>query len=403
MKKTALALLLLLSLLLCSCDLSGVANMLPTEYTGEDEAPTEAPTQPTDKDPLAAIKRREVSDFAHSYFCFEGDDVGIVFSFPDDWTLSESEDGYSILRDGKAIGALSVGAPDQGWTEISSRDSVSNDINKTRIVESYGEGEDAQYRYRTVFDYNGRKLTLTCDYAELDDIADRKVSVGARLEGIGNQLCLNMLDVAKDRDILILGNSFINSSQIGYILQDMIAANGKALGVNAISRGYAEVDTYIGDPVIMDSIRNGDYACVFICGFYALEEADHLQVLEEACGVSNTELVIFPAHNEFEDCIKAAQDKCPSLKTLDWRGEINMLIESGVDQWALCVNDMHKHSTPLAGYIGAQMIYRAIYGQLPYADPTASIDMEYVRSVLGDYVSTGRIPLSFEVHYFNAD
>ena len=60
-----------------------------------------------------------------------------------------------------------------------------------------------------------------------------------------------------------------------------------------------------------------------------------------------------------------------------------------MDRWDLCINDMHLHSTPLAGYVGAHMIYRAMYGELPEAPMQISINQSYIDSILGDYAYVG--------------
>lgn len=389
MKKIMLTALLCLSLLLCSCNAG---------------APTEPATDASDA--YLTITRRDTPEFEKLYFGFENTESALTLSLPEDWKMEKTAGGFSFERNNTEVGRLTLGEADDadGWTVVTSQKSTTNGIEKQRLVEMKNGASEPVFRHRTRFQYNDgneRVVTLTCDYAELNDEAERKVAIGAGIDTLGNPLNMNMLSHVADGRIIILGNSFIASSDIGDILKDMLSVNGKALQTTAVSRGYAEVDTYIGDELLMNDIRNGAYDCVFICGFYADEEADHLAVLETACNESGTELVIFPAHNEFESCIKNAQNKCPDLKTLDWRGEINMIIESGVSQWDLCVNDTHKHSTPLAGYIGAQMIYRAIYGEIPAEALQYSIDQSYVESKLGSYVSTGKIPSDIDINYFD--
>ena len=110
----------------------------------------------------------------------------------------------------------------------------------------------------------------------------------------------------------------------------------------------------------------------------------------KACDISNTMLIMFPAHNENSASISAAQKANPSVRILNWRSElVNLIAEHGVDRWALCINDTYEHSTPLAGYVGAHMIYRAIYGETPKKGLTQSISQYYVDSILGSYSSEG--------------
>lgn len=310
------------------------------------------------------------------------------------------------MRGGKEIGRIFAGEAEDlsDWQEISLSKDNSRGISRERRIEMKDGANGPEFRHRIRYEYeDGAKkaVTMVCDYAELDKSGCSMVTVATRTEQLGNELNMNMLSHVSDGKVIILGNSFIGTSQIGYILQDMLDAGGKQLDMTAISRGMAEVDTYIGDQLLMGDIKSGVYDCVFICGFYAHEEADHLAILEEACNESDTELVIFPAHNEFEDCIKKAQERCPKLKTLDWRGEINMLIESGVDMWEFCIDDVHKHSTALAGYVGAHMIYRAIYGEIPPAELSDTSVLEQANRLFPEYVKTGKMPLGVSLRYFD--
>jgi hypothetical protein len=179
----------------------------------------------------------------------------------------------------------------------------------------------------------------------------------------------------------------------------MISVNNKGLSVSPISRGYATVQTYVEDAGIMDSIRNGTYKGVFICGFYSNPEVDYLKALREACNASETTLVVFPAHNEERNVIKKAQQVCPELYTLDWKAEVDSLIESGIERSHFCINDEHQHSTELAGIVGAHMIYRAIYGESPSLDGVYAVTAYNAHELLGSYLTDGKIPYNYEVLY----
>lgn len=397
--KKAFAILLIISvLLLCGCNAVSNETEKPTE--SETVAPTEKATDP--KEAYLDIECRQASAYKKLYFGKENSEQAFIISLPNDMELKQTVEGYELLRGGAVVGNIYYGdrSSESGWETVKSQNSDTNGVNKKILVEM---GNDSTFRHKVIYDYgDGEKVTLTCDYAELDFEAIRMVAMAARIETVGNPLNLNTLSELKDKKIIILGNSFINSSKIGEIFKAMVTANGKSLDITAISRGYAEVDSYIADETLMAAIKNGEYDGVFICGFYAEEEADHLKVLEDACKVSDTELVIFPAHNEFRNCIEAAQKKCPELKTVDWKGEVDMLIESGIDQWDFCIDDIHKHSKPLAGYVGAQMIYRAIYGEIPAAEVrTQSFNSVDAKALLGDYMNTGKVPVDIEINYFD--
>lgn len=341
-----------------------------------------------------------------------GSNYNLALSFSGDWTLEKIADGYDIKREASTIGKISMSSlASSEWSVV---DDYSRTLNPNfsvkKFIEQSGEGENLKYRYR--FEYTcitvGEPIlvSLCLDYVELDaNAADRlyKLSSISAPTTVQSGMLSNIIneDDIIDANCLILGNSFIGTSNIGAILMDMVSLNDKTVNFNAVSRGYAQVGTYTSDSAMMSSIENGNYDAVFICGFYANAEANNLVILEEACKKSNTELVIFPAHNEFDDPIKVARNKCPNLKFLDWKGELDMLIESGVDKWKLCYDDEHLHSTEYAGLVGAHILYRAIYGEIPNTEGMSVIDMTEANAILGDYLKTGCVKVDYEVIKFN--
>jgi hypothetical protein len=112
--------------------------------------------------------------------------------------------------------------------------------------------------------------------------------------------------------------------------------------------------------------------------------------------------VLFPAHNENRDVIRAVSAAYPELLLLDWKYEIDALaVEKGLSKWDFCVDDAHDHSTESAGYVGAAMIYRALYNEMPNARLSMTVSQAYIDALLGDYVTTGYVTKTlYGVHYF---
>jgi len=229
-----------------------------------------------------------------------------------------------------------------------------------------------------------RVLSMTVAYTELDDFSRQALMTKTMLLNVYTDPMYDTLSELQGESLLLLGNSFIGSSQIGSILNDMMQQNGKSCNATAISRGYARVSTYTSDASMMNRIRNGEWGAVFICGFYD-DETKCLGLLKDACDASGTKLIIFPAHNENSGVIEKNRNTYPTLPCLNWKSEIEALIDEGRSQWDFCVDDQHLHSTPLAGYVGAMMIYRSIYGQMPTAR-MYSIDQAAYDDVLGAYM-----------------
>ena len=394
------------------CAIACLASSCTQSDTNTD---TEIDTQPTEsasesvveatEEPYWKLECRTIKSKEDIHFDL-GSNYNLVLSFSKDWSLEKIDGGYDIKREGNGIGKISLSKLESAeWIVV---DDFSRTLNSTltvkKFIEKRGEGEAAEYRYRFEYTCTPEKtpilVSLCLNYVELDaNAADRLYKQSSISSPTTVQS--GMLSSVKDGNYLILGNSFISSSDIGSILADMMYINNKSANFNAVSRGYAQVGTYTSDSSMMSSIESGNYDAVFICGFYANAEANNLVLLEDACKKSNTELIIFPAHNEFDDPIKMARNKCPNLKFLDWRGELNMLIDSGVDKWDLCWDDAHLHSTEYAGLVGAHMIYRAIYGEIPNTDGINAIDMTKAKNILGDYLTTGCVKVDYEVIKFN--
>lgn len=391
MKKALITILLAASVLLAGCNDS---------YESID-ASTNDESQQTSKsdDGYESIERHDPKSYALETFGFNGDDHVLSLNIPKDWKLSnESSGSYSITRDGKSVASMYMGDSSDGneWRSVNQQTSLGKDVNIECNIEKKTSNGETSYRYRYTFKYetgqNSRTVTLTADCAEINDFTHRKFMYSPTRTPITNDTSIGMLSSEKNcTNILILGNSFIGSSDIGYILDDMLLQNGKNCYVNAISRGYATVATYISDSYLMSDIKQGYYDIVFICGFYSSSEVSNLGTLKSYCDSSNTTLVIFPAHNESSSVVSSAKSTYSSLPCLNWKAELDMLISNGVDRWDLCTDDAHDHSKPLAGYVGAHMIYRAIYSEVPKEFPVNALYETDVVKILGDYVETGSV------------
>jgi hypothetical protein len=271
--------------------------------------------------------------------------------------------------------------------------SPSGSVLAERYIEKSGIGETLAFRHRYYFRFlegSVRRIaTMTVDYAELDaDSAERLLASRGAIPQSMLDPGMGTLTEAQWGSIASFGNSFISSSSIGGILYDMHMQNNKAIYVDAQARGYAHIDTYVSDGALMEMVRGGMYNVVFICGVNSIPK---LEALKEICDASNTTLVVLPAHNESQGQIDNVRNQHPEIMVMDWKAEIDALIEDGRDVWDFCVPDEHKHSTPLAGYVGAHMIYRAIWGEIPTGEIQYGVSWDVIDSVLGDYAKTGRV------------
>ena len=398
-------LFIVLSLILCSCgNTTGEDPNTDESNPLENEEQTDPPEATTYED----IERRKATSYKANYYGFKEDGALIKLALPTEWTVCKVEEGFDISRDGELVGRL-IGSSANDvslFTVLKTESRFVGDVCVTKYIEEKNGCKDYRYRYVYGYTTNGcaRTVTLTAACAEIDERTEKKLYTDVTMHEKRVSNTVGMLSSLENpSSILILGNSFINSSDIGLILSEMLQNNEKNCEVTAISRAYATVETYVSDEQLLDSIRAGTYDAVFICGFYSKAQIDHLGVLKEACDASAAQLIIFPAHNEGGSIVESAKTQHPSLLCLNWKAEINGLISNGVDRWDLCENDTHNHSKPLAGYVGAHMIYRAIYDELPSEPMHRVISQEFIDGILGDYAYKGDLKVIDEdkIRYLN--
>ena len=190
--------------------------------------------------------------------------------------------------------------------------------------------------------------------------------------------------------ILVVGNSFVSTSNIGAVLDDLLSSNGKNALVNAISIGMGNIGRYSQEDYVLEEVASGVYDLVIMSGFYGADDSASLRIFKDICDDTDTLLVTMPAYNENITSARSSSRIC-EVKCLEWKTEIDNFINGGVDKWALCYNDSYYHSTALAGYIGAHMVYRAIYSECPTELPTHAVSQYEIEHYLGDYSSTGQV------------
>ena len=352
-------------------------------------------TQDNKVDSYDDIVCTAIYKFKQVGFSVSGSNTMLFVKLPQDWILEKSTNGYNILNASKVIGSITTSVSNNNTVNVFNNKLTVNDIDITHDIEQITANEEPSYIRVLSYKYtndegNTDSVIITVPYQEIDSSAAYKMITETTKSSYSTKSNLGILmpDNAR-KSILILGNSFIGSSRIGNILQTMC---GNDVYVEAHARGYAHVGTYTSDTELMQYIKNGSYAAVLICGLYDQEAVTDLEYMISACKESNTKLAIFPAHNENQQKIDHAVSLYPDTILLDWKAEINHLISTGIDTSNFCINDSHKHSTPLAGYVGAHMIYRAFFNEIPKTTQFDDVTQEQL-NLLGDYITTGTVIL----------
>ncbi len=96
----------------------------------------------------------------------------------------------------------------------------------------------------------------------------------------------------------------------------------------------------------------------------------------------------FAAHNENDPQIDAAITRYKNdIHVLHWREMLDGYIADGVAKSLLCVDDKYGHSTSLAGYIGAKMLFNCLFGEdpKPISPSLGIITQSYADSILNGH------------------
>lgn len=239
----------------------------------------------------------------------------------------------------------------------------------------------------TDLDGSLRTVTVHAELSELTEGAANQIFYSPYEKQAKSDPGIGIFEMPDNPRILIIGNSFVNSSKIGHSLQAMGGAEW-----TTVSIGTLTVSGIVNEfPQYVEQMERGDYDAIFLCGLYSTSDATAMrESVVPACKESGTQLILFPAHNENNSVIEAAA-RDPYVKVLNWKAELDTLIGKwGVPYDALCRSDEYRHSEPLAGYVGAHMIYRAIFGELPpVREVYAQGDLyhTHVSEMLGDYIA----------------
>ncbi len=338
-----------------------------------------------------------ITDFQQVAFSIKDSSTSILLTLPRDWEFEKTNGGYTILKNSKSIGHVTTSIQDSSNEKVNAFTSQlnTNNIKVTHNIDQIVSKQTPSYTRTFCYNYkdeNGKNqsIVITIPYQEIDSSATYKMITEANLVKTATSTNLGVLQINDNRKrILILGNSFIHTSQIGQILDTMC---GNEASVEAHSRGNSHVETYTNDAGLMQKIRSGNYSVVFICGLYNQVSFDALQQMINACKESNTKLAVFPAHNENQQNIERVMSMYPDTIFINWKAEINSLISTGIDVSNFCIPDAHNHSTPLAGYVGAHMIYRAVFNKIPQTTHFTEVSQTQI-DLLGNYATTGTVVL----------
>lgn len=389
--------LALLVLLVCAFAALSCGGSDVTDTT----APPAAPAPDTE---YLGIECDSVFEVKPERFGFEEDRLTVSLLLPDGWVAEESEGGYLLTCDGETVGSLTVGESETQESVLESALDEGEGASCAWSLLSRGADVAAAERYshRFVYTYSSdgteRTLTLTVDYARIDGMARDRMSAAPTLESRMSDTHLGALGLNRNdvinKGILVLGGDAMRSSNLDGALKAMsqdIAWN--IFDVVSSPSGCVCNNWLRYDRDFTKSIRSGDYAAVIFGGFCHQSDVAAFKKLADACVESNTKMIILPSHNESYG--KAAAETYPDAYYLDWKGELDALVALGVAHSELCSNHSAYNAKPLSAYVGAHMIHRAVFGEMPPSFSSTSpfeVNTATAKAKLGgEYVETGRL------------
>ncbi len=334
-------------------------------------------------------------------------DVTLQFEIPSDWQITKSANGFNISRNENIIGTLSQTKPAEPTAYYELKMDYVQNVSIFRLYQANWYHTDAEDTMARVFEFvtnQGEKtiqMYLSVNYIELDENAKTYLENSALTVPKEKEYepFPNLTESNGSKKLLLLGNSFINSSRVNMFLRDMLKESEYELVT--VARGNAQVYTFSTDITICEQIRSGEYSYVFVSCFYTEDSIPAVKVLLDCANESNTKLVVFPAHNEGDHVFTAAINMYEGLILLNWKSEIDSLIDSGIDMWTFCVDDNYQHSTVYAGYVGAHMIYRKVFNKVPPKLTNAPLTQAQVDGILDGYANSMHTPKPPEEIDFN--
>ena len=411
--KRYIALLLALIFLLCACN-TAQSNNSDTNVADPDidnsnnggaendnDSSDDNQDQNTEKTDMTTAYKdivcRTPDAYTSKYFLCKDSNYNIRIPLPSDWSLHrESNQKTAIKRDGIEIGWIRLGKDVgvKGWESVKHTQFDSSSLLAAYDIEYLTTSNEPKYRYRMTYTFDDthgeQTITFAVNFDEICPALRHKMMTEWKKEKISSESNIGLLsDIDRSRPVAFIGNSFIWTSQVANIFSEMISSNGKSLAVDTFEYGGAQIYNFARNPELLKELESGKYGTVFLCGFYGKYTNEDLLTIIKACRQGNTRLVAFPAHNERQTSIDSARAYARGLTFLDWKAEIDMLIALGVNPLDMYVQDANNHSTPLAGYVGAHMVYRAIFGEIPTGTLVGEVKTSYARAKLGDYVRLG--------------
>ena len=387
--KTLVPLILVCCILLCSCSVLDFFSK-PSNDT-EDNVLND-----NGNDYYTELECRIPESYSSQTFSYTGKRLAISIPQPSDWSFENNPNGgFDVMRDGGKIGTVSrEGDGNDDWISVKKK-IVANDTYSVKYSIQKSLVTADTFRYSIEISYTedlvDMSMTLQISYEEICEDYLEMLCYETLITSLTTEPNIGVLsDIPKNRPVVFIGNSFIGSSQVATIFKEMLRAEGKSLTVMTRAYGGAQLEDYANNYSLINEIKNGEFGTVFLCGFYGYSKTD-MQKIVDACEQGNATLAIFPAHNEYTSSINLAQKHFPDIVCINWKAEIDTLIENVVDPLDMYIEDAHHHSTTLAGYVGAQMVYRAIFGEIPTETLSETISTSYVKSKLGSYVRRGFI------------
>ncbi len=338
---------------------------------------------------MTAIKSKITERFQSVAFQFVENrnkyEAGIYL--PEFWTTKESGKIYThgdIIANNIVVGEcrvnISLFLDCLDWTIVKEIDSNE----KMQVYSMQVKYENASVDiYRAVCNAQNISTFIVIDIRQdamnLDQFQKLVNKISARHDLSSNKA--GAIDYSnKSAKIIILGNSFIGSSEIQSVLQEIISANKKNLLIDVESIGYASVRTFADNEEISNRLHNDSYDFLFLSGFYGNDEVSFNKLMN--IKAASTKMVIFPAHNESPNSPYEQFIISPNAGIADWKGFVESLLDAGIDKFRLCINDQFFHSTNLAGYAGACLIYSYLYKSIPVS---GTIEARIARDQLNNY------------------
>lgn len=329
--------------------------------------------------PYASLPNRNVANNEWRYVEFAQDANGnaLFMPIPSDWSVTANGNGFTFSSGGKTVGTASYSMSTPSPNTYLGQELNMNGGMGSRVLYK----KDATH-YTWVFSLKAKSINtlyFSIDYTQLSLANVDFILDSSRVYTLNSTLTPAAITSSNGK-ILLAGDESV--AEIAAPLSAMLTAGGKNKYTVLDATVAGGSATEYAKTAWIQRISDGEFGVVILGGFKTTETGA-VGKIRDACKSGGAKLVFLLGQADTESVVKDLRKTYAAVSYLNWKDEFEALVSNGTNK-----ADLYSStgvSTALGGYVGAHMIYRSVFGEVP---PTVS-ETATAKAKLGHYVQTG--------------